>query len=125
MLWCAAIAAAPLLAACSDDDNDMITLPDDSGIQNGADSIQTDAEWAVDSVDLWCRRDTNNIYGVMYYNATTSEPQPAVVLSHSSSLPHASMKGYAAQIARMGMPPTTSTSAAAATRARATARWTA
>lgn len=102
MLWCAAIVAAPLLVACSDDDNDMITLPDDSGIQNGADSIQTDAEWAVDSVDLWCRRDTNNIYGVMYYNATTSEPQPAVVLSHSSSLTHASMKGYAAQIARMG-----------------------
>ena len=39
---------------------------------------------------------------MMYYNSTASEKQPAVILSHSSSLTHEAMKGYASAIAKMG-----------------------
>lgn len=56
---------------------------------------------AVDSLELWSRRDTNRIYGVMYRTASPKR-MPAVILSHSSSLTHAAMADYARKIAEHG-----------------------
>lgn len=56
---------------------------------------------AVDSLELWSRRDTNRIYGVMYRSASPKQ-MPAVILSHSSSLTHAAMADYARKIAEHG-----------------------
>ena len=39
---------------------------------------------------------------MMYYNSASSKKQPAVILSHSSSLTHEAMSGYALAIAKMG-----------------------
>ena len=96
------MAVAMGLTACSSDDNEVTTPPDNDENVGDADSTQTDVEWVVDSVELWSQRDTNRIYGVMYYNPVTSKKQPAVILSHSSSLTHEAMRGYASAIAKMG-----------------------
>ena len=102
IVLCTFMAVAMGLAACSSDDNEVTTPPDNNENVGDADSTQTDVEWVVDSVELWSQRDTNRIYGVMYYNPVTSKKQPAVILSHSSSLTHEAMMGYASTIAKMG-----------------------
>ena len=56
----------------------------------------------VDSAEVWSERDGNRIFGMMYYNSASSKKQPAVILSHSSSLTHEAMSGYALAIAKMG-----------------------
>ena len=53
------------------------------------------------SEELTCERNGLNIYGVMY-RADTQGRLPAVVLSHSSSLTHAAMAGYAEKLAAEG-----------------------
>ena len=102
IVLCMLMAVAMGLTACSSDDNEVTTPPDNNENVGDADSAQTDVEWVVDSVELWSQRDTNRIYGVMYYNPVTSKKQPAVILSHSSSLTHEAMRGYASAIAKMG-----------------------
>lgn len=102
IVLCMLMAVAMGLTACSSDDNEVTTPPDNDENVGDADSTQTDVEWVVDSVELWSQRDTNRIYGVMYYNPVTSKKQPAVILSHSSSLTHEAMRGYASAIAKMG-----------------------
>ena len=102
IVLCMLMAVAMGLTACSSDDNEVTTPPDNNENVGDADSTQTDVEWVVDSVELWSQRDTNRIYGVMYYNPVTSKKQPAVILSHSSSLTHEAMRGYASAIAKMG-----------------------
>ena len=102
IVLCMLMAVAMGLTACSSDDNEVTTPPDNNENVGDADSTQTDVEWVVDSVELWSQRDTNRIYGVMYYNSVTSKKQPAVILSHSSSLTHEAMRGYASAIAKMG-----------------------
>ena len=99
IVLCAFMAVTMGLTACSSDDNEVTTPPENT---EDADSTQTEVEWVVDSVELWSQRDANKIYGIMYYNPVTSKKQPAVILSHSSSLTHEAMKGYAAAIAKMG-----------------------
>ena len=89
---CTFISVVMGLTACSSDNDGEITPPESS----------EDIELAVDSVELWCQRDSNRIYGLMYYNPVASKKQPAVILSHSSSLTHEAMKGYAAAIAKTG-----------------------
>ena len=96
------IAATMCFAACSSDDDNGITTPENTENEETTDSIQTEAEMVVDSVEVWSERDGNRIFGMMYYNSTASEKQPAVILSHSSSLTHEAMKGYASAIAKMG-----------------------
>lgn len=96
------MAVAMGLTACSKDNDEEITPPESTEDMGDADSTQTDMECVVDSVELWCQRDSNRIYGLMYYNPVASKVQPAVILSHSSSLTHEAMKGYAAAIAKMG-----------------------
>ena len=70
--------------------------------ENSSDETESITEaTAVDSLELWSRRDTNRIYGVMYRTASPKR-MPAVILSHSSSLTHAAMADYARKIAEHG-----------------------
>ena len=102
IVLCAFMAVAMGLTACSSDDNGVTTPPENTENSDVEDSTETEVEWAVDSVELWSQRDANKIYGMMYYNPVTSKKQPAVILSHSSSLTHEAMSGYAYAIAKMG-----------------------
>ena len=96
------IAASMGVAACSSDDDNGTIPPENAGNEEIIDSVQTGMELVVDSAEVWSERDGNRIFGMMYYNSTASEKQPAVILSHSSSLTHEAMKGYASAIAKMG-----------------------
>ena len=93
------IAAAMCFAACSSDDNNGSMPPEN---EETTDSVQTGTELVVDSAEVWSERDGNRIFGMMYYNSASSKKQPAVILSHSSSLTHEAMSGYALAIAKMG-----------------------
>ena len=96
------IAVAMGFAACSSDDDNGSMLPDNTENEETSDSVQTGTELVVDSAEVWSERDGNRIFGMMYYNSASSKKQPAVILSHSSSLTHEAMKGYASAIAKMG-----------------------
>ena len=96
------IAVAMCFAACSSDDDNGSTPPENTENEETADSVQTGMELVVDSAEVLSERDGNRIFGMMYYNSTASEKQPVVILSHSSSLTHEAMKGYASAIAKMG-----------------------
>ena len=96
------IAAAMCFAACSSDDDNGTTPPEITEEEETTDSIQTGTEIVVDSAEVWSERDGNRIFGMMYYNSASSKKQPVVILSHSSSLTHEAMSGYALAIAKMG-----------------------
>ena len=96
------IAAAMCFAACSSDDDNGTTPPEITEEEETTDSVQTGTELVVDSAEVWSERDGNRIFGMMYYNSASSRKQPAVILSHSSSLTHEAMSGYALAIAKMG-----------------------
>lgn len=102
IVLCTFMAVAIGLIACSSDDMDVTTPPENNENAGDADSTDKEVEWPVDSVELWSQRGDNRIFGVMYYNPVTSKKQPAVILSHSASLTHEAMKGYAMAIAKMG-----------------------
>ena len=93
------IAVAMCFAACSSDDNNGSMPPEN---EETTDSVQTGTELVVDSTEVWSERDGNRIFGMMYYNSASSKKQLAVILSHSSSLTHEAMSGYALAIAKMG-----------------------
>lgn len=93
------VAIAVSFAACSSDEDE--TLPtEDNGSGEQVDSTLSGC--AVDSVELWSSRVGNQIYGKMYRYAGGTQKLPAVILSHSSSLTHEAMVGYAQAIAKMG-----------------------
>ena len=93
------VAIAMSCAACSSDEDE--TLPtEDNGSGEQVDSTLSGC--AVDSVELWSSRVGNQIYGKMYRYAGGTQKLPAVILSHSSSLTHEAMVGYAQAIAKMG-----------------------
>ena len=96
------MAAAMCFTACSSDDDNVETPPENNGNEEVTDSTLTETEWVVDSAEVWSERDGNRIFGMMYYNSASSKKHPAVILSHSSSLTHEAMSGYALAIAKMG-----------------------
>ena len=96
------IAVAMGFAACSSDDNNGSMPPENTENEETTDSVQVGPEQVVDSAEVWSERDGNRIFGMMYYNSASSKKQPAVILSHSSSLTHEAMSGYALAIAKMG-----------------------
>ena len=96
------IAAVMCFAACSSDDNNGSMPPENTENEETTDSVQVGTELVVDSAEVWSERDGNRIFGMMYYNSASSKKQPAVILSHSSSLTHEAMSGYALAIAKMG-----------------------
>ena len=93
------IAVAMCFAACSSDDNNGSMPPEN---EETTDSLQTGTELVVDSTEVWSEREGNKIFGMMYHNPATTKKQPAVILSHSSSLTHVAMSGYANEIAKIG-----------------------
>ena len=96
------VAAAMCFAACSSDGNNGSMPPENTENEETTDSVQTGEDLLVDSAEVWSERDGNRIFGMMYYNSASSKKQPAVILSHSSSLTHEAMSGYALAIAKMG-----------------------
>ena len=94
------IAVAMGFAACSSDDDNGTTVPENG--EETVDSVQTGTDLVVDSAEVLSERDGNRIFGMMYYNSASSNKQPAVIRSHSSSLTHEAMSGYALAIAKMG-----------------------
>ena len=96
------IAVAMCFAACSSDDDNVETPPENNGNEEVTDSTLTETEWVVDSAEVWSEREGNKIFGMMYHNPATTKKQPAVILSHSSSLTHEAMSGYANEIAKIG-----------------------
>ena len=96
------VAAAMCFAACSSDGNNGSMPPENTENEETTDSVQTGEDLLVDSAEVWSERDGNRIFGMMYYNSASSKKRPAVILSHSSSLTHEAMSGYALAIAKMG-----------------------
>lgn len=52
--------------------------------------------------EIWCGSEGSRIYGQMYLPENHSGKLPTVILSHSSSLTHAAMAGYADSLAKHG-----------------------
>lgn len=52
--------------------------------------------------EIWCGSEGSKIYGQMYLPENHSGKLPTVILSHSSSLTHAAMAGYADSLAMHG-----------------------
>ncbi len=96
------MAVAMCFTACSSDDDNVETPPENNGNEEVTDSTLTETEWVVDSAEVWSEREGNKIFGMMYHNPATTKKQPAVILSHSSSLTHEAMSGYAKEIAKIG-----------------------
>ena len=105
------VAALSLLStasftACSDDDGAPEVVPPtdetpaDSTSTPGADST---AVAVLDSAEVWCNRDGQRIYGMLYKKVAPGHRAPAVILSHSAMLTHAAMKGYAKALAEKGL----------------------
>ena len=94
--------AAPM-AACSDDDEADPFLPGDEQPDTPADTLGEAAEAVLDSTEFYCYKGDSRIYGLLYKKVAAGRRAPAVVLSHSSSLTHAAMKGYAKALAEKGM----------------------
>ncbi len=105
-LWQAALAvcllAAPM-AACSDDEENDPVLPGDGQPETPADSLDDAGEAVLDSTEFCCYKGDSRIYGLLYKKVAAGRRAPAVVLSHSSSLTHAAMQGYAKALAEKGM----------------------
>ena len=88
--------------ACSDDDNDDNDDNDEMELQKDNDN-DDNLEPELVCEELSCNRDGYKIYGKMYRKVSEGSKAPCVILSHSSSLTHAAMAGYAESIAEKGM----------------------
>lgn len=106
-LWQAALAVAltvaPMATGCSDDEDSILPPPDEDVATDTTATPEEPAEAVLDSTELWCMNGNQRIYGLLYTKAQPGERVPAVILSHSSSLTHAAMRGYARSLAEKGM----------------------
>lgn len=106
-LWQAALAVAltvaPMATGCSDDEDSILPPPDDDAASDTIAIPEQPAEAVLDSTELWCMNGNQRIYGLLYTKARPGERVPAVILSHSYSLSHAAMRGYARSLAEKGM----------------------
>ncbi|MFR8011399.1 MAG: alpha/beta fold hydrolase [Clostridia bacterium] len=59
-------------------------------------------EYTYTTQELWCSNSGKKIYGQIYLPDGVSAPMPAVILSHSFSLTHASMNSYCINLAKKG-----------------------
>ncbi len=92
--------------ACSDDDNDDNDEMELQKESDDSDNVETelgDLEPELVCEELYCNRNGYKIYGKMYRKVSEGSKAPCVILSHSSSLTHAAMAGYAESIAEKGM----------------------
>ena len=106
-LWQAALAVAltvaPMATGCSDDEDSILPPADDDAVTDTTAIPEQPAEAVLDSTELWCMNGNQRIYGLLYTKARPGERVPAVILSHSYSLSHAAMRGYARSLAEKGM----------------------
>lgn len=106
-LWQAALAVAltvaPMATGCSDDEDSILPPADDDAGTDTTAIPEQPAEAVLDSTELWCMNGNQRIYGLLYTKARPGERVPAVILSHSYSLSHAAMRGYARSLAEKGM----------------------
>lgn len=106
-LWQAALAVAltvaPMATGCSDDEDSILPPADDDAVTDTTAISEQPAEAVLDSTELWCMNGNQRIYGLLYTKARPGERVPAVILSHSYSLSHAAMRGYARSLAEKGM----------------------
>ena len=104
-LWQAALAVAltvaPMATGCSDDEDSILPPADDDAASDTTAIPEQPAEAVLDSTELWCMNGNQRIYGLLYTKARPGERVPAV--SHSYSLSHAAMRGYARSLAEKGM----------------------
>lgn len=86
-----------IAGACSSDSEfTEPVLPEESGEE------EVVVTYKVDSTLLICKKDNMKIHGMMYTSTKESGKRPTVILSHSSSLTHKAMAGYAYQLANEG-----------------------
>lgn len=106
-LWQAALAVAltvaPMATGCSGDEDSILPPADDDAVTDTTAIPEQPAEAVLDSTELWCMNGNQRIYGLLYTKARPGERVPAVILSHSYSLSHAAMRGYARSLAEKGM----------------------
>ena len=106
-LWQAALAVAltiaPMATGCSDDEDSILPPADDDAVTDTTAIPEQPAEAVLDSTELWCMNGNQRIYGLLYTKARPGERVPAVILSHSYSLSHAAMRGYARSLAEKCM----------------------
>ena len=106
-MWQATLAVALTVAAmatgCSDDEDSILPPADDDAVTDTTATPEQPAEAVLDSTELWCMNGNQRIYGLLYTKARPGERVPAVILSHSYSLSHAAMRGYARSLAEKGM----------------------
>lgn len=70
-------------------------------IENNGDDLN-EPEHVIPIEEIWCGAEGSRIYGKMYLPENNTDHLPAVILSHSSSLTHAAMAGYADSLAMHG-----------------------
>ena len=106
-LWQAALAVAltvaPMATGCSGDEDSILPPADDDAASDTTAIPEQPAEAVLDSTELWCMNGNQRIYGLLYTKARPGDRVPAVILSHSYSLSHAAMRGYARSLAEKGM----------------------
>ena len=88
------------VSSCSGDNDDSEILPPEGGDEEVTDSTANVAE--LDSAEFYCSKGEQKIYGYVYRKVKAGEKAPTVILSHSSSLTHEAMMGYARCIAEQG-----------------------
>lgn len=88
-----------LLSCSTNDDNTMLPETGPEQPEQPNDPELPADSCVIDSTVVYSQRDGKKIYGVMYFNAISSKSKPAVILSHSSSLTHEAMAGYAKMLA--------------------------
>ncbi len=73
-----------------------------SAAPSGDDGASVQPETAFTTQDLSCSRDGMNIYGKIYIPQGQAGAMPAVILSHSFAMTHASMNAYCEMLAGQG-----------------------
>ncbi|MGM9692921.1 MAG: alpha/beta hydrolase family protein [Alloprevotella sp.] len=92
--------AGALCLSCSGDEDPTDVLPSTPPVDTASPEQPTHE---IDSLEVWCTgHDGLKIYGKLFRPKGNDESLPAVILSHSHSLTHEAMRGYARLIAAQG-----------------------
>ena len=91
--------AGTICFSCSDDGEGSDVLPSTPP----AETKPSDGQQEIDSLEVWCTgHEGLKIYGKLFFPKGNDKALPAVILSHSHSLTHEAMRGYARLIAEQG-----------------------
>ena len=91
--------AGAICFSCSDDGEGSDVLPSTPP----AETKPSDGQQEIDSLEVWCiGHEGLKIYGKLFFPKGNDKALPTVILSHSHSLTHEAMRGYARLIAEQG-----------------------